>query len=52
LDVRETMVCKECEIRVKVLGGLKLNTVGGAKFGSRLWEEPKIMDEVSPTPRG
>jgi len=31
------------------LGGLESNTVGGEKVGSRLWEEPKIMDEASPT---
>lgn len=40
------MVCEEVENRVRFLGSLELKTVGGAKFGSKLWGETEIVDEV------
>jgi hypothetical protein len=46
LGVRETIVSKECENRVRFLGSLKTKMVGGAEFGCRFWGKPKIVDEV------
>ena len=46
LGIRETMVSKEVENRVGFLGILETELVTGAKFGSRLWVKPKIVNEV------
>jgi len=46
------MVCKECENRFRVFGGLKTKTMNGAEFGSQLWVEPKSVDEVGDKKRG
>ena len=40
------VVCKECENRIRFLGGLETKMVGGTEFGSRLWVKTKIVDEV------
>ena len=40
------MVSEDVENRVRVLGGFETDTVGGAEFGSRLWVEIEIGDEV------
>lgn len=46
LRIRETMVPKEVENRVRFLGILKTELVSGAEFGSRLWVKPKLVNEV------
>jgi hypothetical protein len=40
------MVSKECKNRVRFFGSIKSKTVGGTEFGSRLWGEATILDEV------
>jgi hypothetical protein len=40
------MVSKEIKNRIRVLSSLETNIVSGAKFGSRFWGKPKIVDEV------
>jgi len=46
LGIRETIVSKEGENRVRFLGSLETKTVSGTEFGSKLWGKPKIVGEV------
>lgn len=37
---------EECENGFRVLGGLESKTADGAEFGSELWGEVELVDEV------